>query len=359
MSIRVTSTSTGKKRYIETISYYDKDGKRVQKKITGKTKSECKEKSDEFKKSLLLRKDEVSFKQLYSLFLKDCDERNLKSNTINTKRNVIEKYLLSYFGDTNVSDIDRKMISELYKEISERSFEETGDDLSESYKRSIKTQLSCLLNFGVRCGFIENNYNKGIIFGSKTSKLYEIWTNEEFHKFISGLDNDLMYKTIFILLWTTGMRIGELLGLRYSDFDFSNNTVSILRNYQDGKLQSLKTSNSKREIKVSNITLNYVKDYYEKSRYINNKNRLFSIEMGNVEGMKKRVCLKTGVKSIRLHDIRHSFITLNIDRGVNINTVSQMVGHKSVTTTLDNYYHCKKQNQIQISDFYDLDLKDL
>ena len=349
----------GEKRYTEIISYYDKNHVRHQKRITEKTKYDCKQKCDEFRKSVLLLKDELTFSELYSLYIRDCEERNIKSTTLNTKRSIIETHLLSYFSDVLITDSDRKMISDFYKKLSDRQIEKTGDDFSDEYKRSIKNQLSCILNYSVRERYLETNQNRDISYGSKSSRLYEIWTTEDFIKFISELKNDLMYKTIFTLLWTTGMRVGELLGLRYSDFDFTNNTVNISRNYQDKKTQTTKTTSSVRTINVSQVTMNLIKEFHEKTKYIDDKNRLFLTDKVNITKVKNRVCSKTNVKKIRLHDIRHSFITLQIDNHVNVNVVSQIVGHKNSTTTLNVYYHCKREEQKQVSIFYDETLSNL
>ena len=155
------------------------------------------------------------------------------------------------------------------------------------------------------------------------------------------------------------MRVGELLGLRYSDFDFTNNTVNISRNYQDKKTQTTKTTSSVRTINVSQVTMNLIKEFHEKTKYIDDKNRLFLTDKVNITKVKNRVCSKTNVKKIRLHDIRHSFITLQIDNHVNVNVVSQIVGHKNSTTTLNVYYHCKREEQKQVSIFYDETLSNL
>lgn len=359
MSIRTYYLKSNERRYFDVISYTDYDNIRRQKKIIGKTRSECKQKCDDFKKSLLLEKERITFSELYQRYINDCEEQNLKSTTLNTKRSIIETYILSYFKDTDISKIDRKMISNLYKEISKKQIEKTGDDFSEEYKRCIRTQLSCILNYAVKSKYIEKNYNKNINFGSKSSRLYEIWNSENFETFISEFKNDLMYKTIFVLLWTTGLRVGELLGLRYSDFDFTNNTLNVSRNYQEKQTQTTKTTSSVRTIQVSQVTMNLIKEYHDRCRYIDDKERLFLTSKYNLKKVKDRVCIKTGVKKIRLHDIRHSFITLQIDNKVNVQVVAQMVGHKDIRTTLDVYYHCKRDEQIQISNFYDKTLSNI
>lgn len=348
------------RRFCEVISYYDKNHVRHQKRIIDKTKDDCQNKCDEFKKTLLLKKDELTFRELYNLYLKDCEERNLKSTTIDTKRSIIETHLLSYFSDVLITEIDRRMISDFYRKLSEQQIEKTDDDFSDEYKRSIKTQMSCILNFAVRKRYLETNQNREINYGSKSSRLYEIWSTDDFINFISELKNDLMYKTIFTLLWTTGMRIGELLGLRYSDFDFTNNTVNISRNYQNKKTQTTKTTSSVRTINVSQVTMNLIKEYHDKSKYVDDKKRLFLTDKVNITKVKDRVCSKTNVKRIRLHDIRHSFITLQIEtHKVNVSVISQIVGHKDTRTTLDVYYHCKRDEQKHVSDFYDETLSNI
>lgn len=353
-----------KKMYYFITRYVSWDGRIKQKKQRGfYTKRECKEKEQEFLNSMK-RNTDISFIGLYDFYIKHCEEVEcLKKTTMSTKKNIFEKHILDYFRDKNMSEIDKIMVSRFFQELTENHIDETGEDYTESFKKTIKNQLSSLFNFGIQYYGIEKNLCHGLNVGSRNSRVYEIWEEDDFKKFIKEFDDDIMYKTIFCLLWSSGMREGELLGLQLRDFDFKNNTVSIRRNLQfvDGEkiVSTTKTESSRRTIDLGQNTMNLVKKYSECFYDLNEKDFLFDTNRSTLSRRLHDGCEKSGVKKIRIHDIRHSHITYLIDKGHDVKNVSVRVGHKNVETTLNVYTHCTNKIQKKMSNDIDECLNDV
>lgn len=170
-----------------------------------------------------------------------------------------------------------------------------------------------------------------------------VWTVEEFNQFISAVDARL-YKIFFTTLFWTGCRRGEAIALQCSDLDEKNQSIYIhasQRNTTTG-LQPTKTGTN-RTVKLDDILFqellelkkNYKKGYLfggDQPMTPTNIDRYFA------KGIKK-----SGVKKIRLHDLRHSHATILINSGVNIVAVSKRLGHTSIEQTLKTYTHLLKE----------------
>ncbi|MEG2343540.1 MAG: site-specific integrase, partial [Acidaminococcaceae bacterium] len=117
--------------------------------------------------------------------------------------------------------------------------------------------------------------------GKKNADTMQFWTKEEFKKFIPAIEDKLTSKTIFELLFWTGMRSGELLALTLNDFDFENKTVSINKNYARLNFEDLilppKTPKSKRIITIPNFLCDIVDEYSQKLYDYDPNDRLFNM----------------------------------------------------------------------------------
>ena len=148
--------------------------------------------------------------------------------------------------------------------------------------------------------------------GNNKSKEMQIWTLEEFNKFFSGLNGQTDKEALFMLLFYSGMRIGEACALTISDFDFKNNTVSISKNYVVSKgnafIYSTKTDKSKRTIMLPKTVMNKIREYYFQLYDKDNTTRLFSLTEQCYRRYLDKYSEKAGIKKIRLHDLRHPYV---------------------------------------------------
>lgn len=151
--------------------------------------------------------------------------------------------------------------------------------------------------------------------GKKNADAMQFWTVDEFNTFLSAVSNKPQSVVMFSLLFWAGIRSGELLALTPADFDFEHCTVSISKNYarQHGKdlILKPKTPKSHRVIPIPSTLAALVKQYITTLYDISEENRIFA---GNTKHFliheMKRGCAASGVKRIRIHDLRHPYVKL-------------------------------------------------
>ncbi len=318
--------------------YIDWNGVKKQKKKEGfLTKKEAQDYEREF-----LAKQEISacipLRNLTERYMKDCEAR-LKPTTFANKKAIIDTKILPYFGDVPICDITELMVREWQNKLiaDEKEFEPT-------YLKTIHNQLSAIMNYGVK--FFKLPFNPAAKCGSmgkKKADCMQFWTKDEFNAFIQAVSDKPLSKVVFNLLFYSGMREGELLALTYNDFDFDKNTVNINKTYavinSTEIIQPPKTPKSTRVVSLPVEIMNMVQEYYGMLYDYDPNARLFATSKSALTREMERGCKLSGVKRIRIHDIRHSHASLLIEMGVVILLVSERLGHENIETTLGIYSH--------------------
>ena len=208
--------------------YTDSTGKRRETQKRGfKKKSEAQEYEREFLRKAEYNVD-MTFESLLTLYFEDLSTR-LKENTLETKRYLMELKIAPFFNKLKISEITPNTIRTWQRDMLLGTNEKTGEKYSQTYIKSINNQLVAVFNYAVRFyNLKENPCHKAGSIGKKHADEMEVWSLEEFNKFISSKDN---YKPIavvgFNILFWCGLRIGEILGLRWSRIDFNKNTITI------------------------------------------------------------------------------------------------------------------------------------
>ncbi|MGP1376396.1 MAG: tyrosine-type recombinase/integrase [Bulleidia sp.] len=178
-------------------------------------------------------------------------------------------------------------------------------------------------------------------------KEMQAWTVAEFKQFENAVDNPV-YRAFFHTLFWTGARRGEILALQCDDFKNGEINISKSINHLKNGFNPLKNANSKRIVKLDEKTVEILAELKDKYK----TGFLFGGETfpspGRVRGFLKRAIKKSGVKKIRLHDLRHSHATMLINSGVNIVAVSKRLGHSDINTTLKVYTHLLKKTDEQM-----------
>ena len=158
----------------------------------------------------------------------------------------------------------------------------------------------------------------------------------------------------FEMLYWTGIREGELLALRPADFDFEKQTVSITKSYQRMKGRDVitdpKTPKSNRVVQMPSFLCDYIKTLYA----VQPDDRIFQVTKSYLFREMQRGCKDTGVKRIRIHDLRHSHISLLIDQGFSAVAIADRVGHESIDITY-NYAHLFPSKQAEMADKLDME----
>ena len=184
------------------------------------------------------------------------------------------------------------------------------------------------------------------------------WTKEEYLKFADVMmDKPVSYYAFEMLYWC-GIREGELLALTPADFDFEAGTVKINKSYQrlhgEDVITTPKTKKSNRTIKMPNFLCDEMRDYLGMLYGVKKKDRIFTVTKSYLHHEMDRGAKEAGVKRIRIHDLRHSHISLLIDMGFSAVAIADRVGHESIEITY-RYAHLFPSKQTEMADKLDFE----
>lgn len=194
--------------------------------------------------------------------------------------------------------------------------------------------------------------------GKKKNREMLFWTKEEYLKFADAMMDKPMSYYAFEMLYWTGIREGELLALTSADFDFEKRTVTINKSFQhlNGRdiITSPKTEKSNRTIQLPKFLCDEIQDYLKMLYDVGLEDRVFPITKSYLHREMDRGAKEAGVKRIRIHDIRHSHVSLLIDMGFSATAIADRVGHESIDITY-NYAHLFPSKQAEMADKLDME----
>ena len=295
---------------------------------------------------------DMTFDSFVQLYEKDIKPK-LKLNTWLTKESIIQKKILPYFKDRKLSEITAKDIMDWQNEI--RSLTDSkGKPYSTTYLKTVHNQFSCIFNHAIKYyGLQINPAARAGNMGSEEKKEMLFWTKGEYLKFIDAMmDKPLSFYAFEMLYWC-GIREGELLALTSSDFDFAGSSVSINKSYQRLNGQDIittpKTKKSNRVIKMPQFLCEEMQEYIKMFYSAGKRDRIFPVSKHYLKHEMERGCKETGVKRIRIHDIRHSHVSLLIDMGFTALAIADRVGHESIDITY-RYAHLFPTRQTEMAE---------
>ena len=261
----------------------------------------------------------------------------IKQSSYEIKRQVIDAHILPAFGNKAVNAItSRDVLLWQNQLITHR--DERGKGYSKSYLKTLHNQLSCIFNYAVNNYDLRSNpARKAGNMGSEDEVKIDFWTKEEYEKFsYQAMDDPLSYYAFEVLYWT-GIREGELLALTPSDFDFDNETLSITKTYHrfhgEDVITKPKTKKSVRTVSLPSFLVEEVKEYISLQYHIAPDDRLFPVSKDYLLLKMKKYSRLAGVKTIRIHDLRHSHISLLINMGFTPLAIAERVGHEAIEIT--------------------------
>lgn len=290
---------------------------------------------------------DMTFQNLYEIYMEDMAAR-LKQSTLLTKKAVLQTHILPFFGSKPINEIKASDVRRWQAKLMS-----SPNNYSQTYLKKINTELNSIINYAKR--FYDLNTNpcgKAGTIGKAKAEEMDYWTYDEYIAFREGVkDKSLSYICFEILYWT-GMREGELLALSPADIDLDNKTISINRTYQriEGKdvFTSPKTRKSKRKIPIPDFLCQELSDYIQSRYMLDADERLFPVTKSYLSHEMIRGCKNTGVKKIRIHDIRHSHASLLINQGCDALMLADRLGHEKVSTTLNTYSHLFPHKQQEL-----------
>lgn len=333
------------KRWYCSVRYKDWTGKVKQHKKEGFTTRAAAKKYEEEFLAKKTGSPNMTFAALYEHYMEDCKAR-LRQTTYANKEFLFLRHVLPYLGDIEMESITPAQI---------RKWQNTllAQNYSKTYLKTINNQVSAVFNFACKYyGLKSNPARVAGSMGKKSADSMQFWTVDEFNRFVDAIKDKPASVVIFNLLFWTGMRQGELFALTAADFDFERNTVRINKSYarlnKSDIISDTKTPKSNRTIALPPFLSDMVKEYI--ASLYDQSGRIFAHTKHYLLHEMERGCKASGVKRIRVHDLRHSHASLLIELGYSPLLIADRLGHENIETTLQTYSHLYPNKESALMD---------
>lgn len=282
---------------------------------------------------------------------KEEKKKYVKKSTYAAYQLLIQNHIKPYFGD--LYEVNEEKVQQFV-------FDKLDAGLSEKTIRDIIIVLKMILKFGIKNGYLEYIQIDAKFPSKQEKKDLNVLSKADQKKFMEHLRNNFTFKNlgIFICL-STGMRIGEICGLRWCDVDTVEGVIKVRHTLQriyiiEGEtrhtellLDTPKTANSVRDIPMSSELLKMLKSLNKvvNENYYVISNDIKPIEPRTYRNYYKKLCKQLDIPELKFHGLRHSFATRCIESKVDYKTVSVLLGHSNISTTLNLYVHPNKEQK--------------
>lgn len=294
----------------------------------------------------------MRFADFAKLYLADMESR-LKATTLATKRTMIYNHIVPFFGSMTLSGIDAASVRRwqcglvAYRK-------PDGEAYSMTYLKTLNCQLSAMLNYAVRYYRLkESPCRMAGSIGKKAAEEMQFWTKDEFGRFLEAVRGEMPALAMFSTLYYTGLREGELLALTPEDVDLQRGTIRVNKTYsRAGKrdvVTSPKTLKSIRTVTISRGLVECLRAYMSDYGPADKTRRLFPYTKHYLYKWMEKGCEASGVKRIRIHDLRHSHASLLVELGFSPLLIAERLGHERVQTTMDIYSHLYPNKQKEVA----------
>ena len=276
----------------------------------------------------------------------------IRESTMDSYRTMTQHYIKPYLGDEKIGSVTTADIQKLYNWLRENGrvneHYEKGNVLSDSMIRSIHMMLHQAMDTAVRERIIVKNPTEGTVIPKNNYAPKQILTEEQLERFLEVVKQDPVWSDFFYTELTTGMRLGEICGLKWQDFEEKSGRLHIRRSVHRRKgggvrLGETKTETGTRTIPLPPSTVEILKARKKKSYsdWIFHNPVVAEVPMdpSTAYHRLKTLLRHAELPSIRFHDLRHTFATHALTSGVDAKTLSTILGHTNASFTLDTYTH--------------------
>lgn len=348
------------------------NGKRVRKNVLAKTKAECKEKLNKaiadnanrmriIERCDFLTNPEPTLEEWSRIWFESFCTASVKEYTRNSYQSYFDRYILPNLGGMKIKDIStvscQQFLMKMYTSGRTRNVEKKGKGLSAKTVKDIKIALQTCLQKAEDEDLIESNPCRKIELPKDAPKEMQTLKANELGAFLQETKDSGCYE-FYILEITTGLRLGEILALTWDDLDIKNKTISVNKQVQriksELKITTPKTASSIRTVALCDECFNQL--IVLRSRQRLDTKLIFPSPItgglrdpSSVTRKLHRMQKRAGVPQIRFHDLRHSFATLSLEQGMDIKTVSHILGHTDAGFTMNTYMHVTDNMQQTVS----------
>ena len=344
-----------------TAGYDPQTGKRVIKNVLGKTQAEVKAKLakvlDETKDLDVVRAEEYTvatwLRTWYDLYAKP----NIRLATADRYHLMIETYTIPRIGKIKLTKLTSRDLQKLYKNLMENGRVHVGKNqspgLSSTTVRSVHLMLHCAFERAVKERLISRNPTDDCI-APKVQKFERKTLHPEDMKAYLDAANTRGVLPMFYLALVSGLRKGELAALLWDDLDTENKTIFVSKQYVRNPSGELTLSRPKTETSVRRVSIPQEAIdllIQEHSKHPDNQYMFPSPATGemyhpdSIAKLHEKILKAANLEHIPLHSLRHTFATVALQNGVDVKTVSSMLGHYDAGFTLRTYTHATRQGQ--------------
>ena len=291
-------------------------------------------------------------------WLAEYKDGTIRSGTLEGYRNYIENYIKPQLGGKQVSLITTQDVQRMYRRLKSggrvREDAEGSKRLSDSTVRHIHTMLHGAMKAAVQAHIIPKNPTENATVPKSNYKPMQVLNEQELDTFLQAVQNDDVWRDFFYTELMTGLRRGEICALMWRGFDAKAGTLKISRTlHSKGQgiyaLGDTKTSQGNRTIilpeSVAALLRARKKNSISQWIFPQPTSPELPMNPGTAYRRLKTLLEEAGLPSIRFHDLRHTFATLALQNGMDVKTLSAMLGHVSAATTLDIYTHATSDMQ--------------
>lgn len=327
------------------------DGERKRRHIVLKDKNEVlrkmKEELAQAEKGITMAEGKRTVAEWIEYWLSEIDIDKVKDSTHTLHTRLLYKHVIPEIGDILLTELRPEHIRTMLKNWSKNGVGTRSQQIA-------RNSFSACIQDAMKLEYVYRNVVRLVDIPKHETKPKEIWTVEEMHRFLKSV-KDHMYYGVLLVLCTYGVRRGEAFGLRWQDIDFDKGLIHI-RNalYFDGnemKLGSLKTTASARDLPMTPEIKEMLYKNFIKRGMPTNDDFVFISSIGKpIDGRSflktfQWLSVKAGIKPISVHAIRHSVATALKESGVSPKDAQTILGHKSITTTLQVYTHTSEEER--------------
>lgn len=334
---------------------HKEDGTPIYKSVFAKTQKELMPKLhgaiDCYRDADLSEQGNMTLSEWIEKWLTSYAEPTLRESTVRGYRSDVRHHIKPALGNKMLRSITQRDVQKFYNALGRKTYKASDGNerrLADATVRGVHMLLHEIMEAAVRSRLIVMNPTDGTVIPKLNRPPMKILNEEQLDKFMKAIRAEPLWYDFFYTEITTGLRRGEICGLKWCDLDETNGTLKICRSIHSAPGGALEVGNPKtkkgtRTILLPPSTLHVLKERRKMALTEWIFPSLLEPEKPTAPSAayhRLKVILKAaGLPDIRFHDLRHTFATTALEHGLDVKTLSAIIGHISSATTIDIYSH--------------------